>query len=49
MRSNVTVGESIDLGVDMQAPKNSGTYTTTWIMRAGSKTFCNMTLTIVVK
>ena len=49
MSSNVTVGESIDLGVDMQAPKNSGTYTTTWTMRAGSKTFCNMTLTIVVK
>jgi Ig-like domain-containing protein len=49
MTSNVTVGESIDLGVDMQAPKNSGTYTTTWTMRAGSKTFCNMTLTIVVK
>jgi hypothetical protein len=37
------------LGVDMQAPKNSGTYTTTWNMRAGSKIFCTMTLTIVVK
>jgi len=49
MTSNVSVGESIDLGVDMQAPKNSGTYTTTWNMRAGSKTFCTMTLTIVVK
>jgi Ig-like domain-containing protein len=49
MTSNVNVGESIDLGVDMQAPKNSGTYTTTWTMRAGSKTFCTMTLTIVVK
>jgi hypothetical protein len=49
MTSNVNVGESIDLGVDMQAPKDSGTYTTTWTMRAGSKTFCTMTLTIVVK
>jgi Ig-like domain-containing protein len=49
MTSNVSVGESIDLGVDMQAPKNSGTYTTTWTMRSGSKTFCPMTLTIVVK
>jgi hypothetical protein len=49
LSSNVNVGESIDLGVDMQAPKNSGTYTTTWTMRAGSKTFCSMTLTIVVK
>jgi Ig-like domain from next to BRCA1 gene len=49
LSSNVGVGESIDLGVDMQAPKNSGTYTTTWTMRSGSKTFCTMTLTIVVK
>lgn len=49
MSSNVKVGESIDLGVDMQAPKNSGTYSTTWTMRAGDKTFCPMTLTIVVK
>jgi Ig-like domain from next to BRCA1 gene len=49
MSSNVKVGESIDLGVDMQAPKDSGTYTTTWTMRAGDKTFCPMTLTIVVK
>ena len=49
MTSNVAVGESIDLGVDMQAPKNSGTYTTTWTLRAGNKTFCPMTLTIVVK
>lgn len=49
MTSNVSVGESIDLGVDMQAPKKSGTYTTTWTMRAGSKTFCPLTLTIVVK
>lgn len=49
LSSNVGVGESVDLGVDMQAPKNSGTYTTTWTMRVGSKTFCEMTLTIVVK
>lgn len=46
---NVRTGNSTDLGVDMQAPKNSGTYTTTWTMRAGSKTFCTLTLTIVVK
>jgi hypothetical protein len=49
MSSNVKVGESIDLGVDMQAPKDSGTYTTTWTMRAGDKNFCTMTLTIAVK
>jgi len=46
---NVRTGNSIDLGVDMQADKNSGTYTTTWTMRAGSKTFCTLTLTIVVR
>jgi hypothetical protein len=46
---NVRTGNSLDLGVDMQAPKDSGTYTTTWTMRAGNKTFCTLTLTIVVR
>jgi hypothetical protein len=46
---NVRTGNSIDLGVDMQAPKNEGTYTTTWTMRAGDKTFCTMMISIVVK
>jgi hypothetical protein len=46
---NVRVGNSIDLGVDMQAPKDSGNYTTTWTMRAGNKTFCTLTITINVK
>jgi len=46
---NVRTGNSIDLGVDMQADKNPGTYTTTWTMRAGSKTFCTLTLTINVR
>ena len=49
LSKNVKTGESLDLGVDMQAPKNSGTYTTTWTMRSGDKKFCTMTLTIVVK
>jgi hypothetical protein len=46
---NVRVGNSIDLGVDMQAPKDSGNYTTTWTMRAGNKTFCTLTITINVR
>ena len=46
---NVKTGNSIELGVDMQAPKNSGSYNTTWTMRAGDKTFCTMTLSIVVR
>ena len=45
---NVQVGDSIDVGVDMQAPKDSGTYTTTWVMRRGDNAFCTLTLTIVV-
>jgi len=49
LSKNVRAGDSLDLGVDMQAPKNSGTYTTTWTMRSGDKKFCTMTLTIVVK
>ena len=46
---NVRTGNSIDLGVDMQAPKNSGNYSTTWTMRAGDKTFCTLTLSIRVR
>lgn len=46
---NVRVGNSIDVGVDMQAPKDPGTYNTTWVMRRGDNTFCTMTLTIVVR
>ena len=46
---NVKVGNSIALGVDVQAPKDPGTYQTVWTMRSGSKTFCPMTYTLVVK
>jgi len=46
--SNVKVGETVNIVVDMEAPKNAGTYTTTWTLRSGAKVFCNMSLTIVV-
>lgn len=46
---NVRVGDSTDVGVDMQAPKDPGTYNTTWVMRRGDNTFCTMTLSIVVR
>lgn len=49
LKSNVKPGETIDLGVDMVAPKNSGNYTTTWVLRVGQKDFCKMSLTINVK
>lgn len=49
LEKNVASGDTIDLGVDMQAPKNPGTYTTTWVMRNGNKIFCPLTITIVVR
>ena len=45
----VKTGETTSLVVDMLSPKNPGTYTTNWTLRAGSKTFCTISLTIVVK
>lgn len=49
MSTDVKVGETINLGVDMRAPKDAGTYTTTWTMRNGNNNFCTLTLTIVVR
>ena len=49
LEKNVASGGRVDLGADMQAPKNPGSYTTTWTMRSGNKTFCPLTLTIVVR
>jgi hypothetical protein len=49
MEENVKVGNSIELGVDMQAPKDSGTYSTVWTMRRGDREFCPLRFTIVVR
>jgi len=49
LSDSVNVGGTINLAVDMVAPRDSGTYTTTWTLRVGNETFCNMSLTIVVK
>jgi hypothetical protein len=43
------IGEVADLFVEMRAPKDPGTYTTTWVLLAGTERFCNMKLTIIVK
>jgi hypothetical protein len=45
----VKFGETIELIVDMTAPKNAGSYTTNWTLQAGSEAFCTLSLTIVVK
>jgi hypothetical protein len=49
LSTNVSHGGTIDLGVNMQAPKDPGTYSTTWTMRVGEKLFCPLNLTIVVQ
>ncbi len=49
LSKNIQVGGTIELTVDMQAPKDPGTYNTTWTMQSGSRTFCPLTLTIVVR
>jgi hypothetical protein len=48
-KTNVKVGETVDLIVDMEAPKDNGSYTTNWTLRVGSENFCQMSLTIVVR
>jgi hypothetical protein len=45
----VKFGETIELIVDMTAPKNAGTYTTNWALQVGSEAFCTLSLTIVVR
>ena len=49
LNETIRRGDTTDLIVDMTAPKNSGTYTTKWSMRVGTQTFCDMSLTIVVR
>jgi len=49
LAENVGRGRSINLGVDMRAPKASGSHSTTWTMRVGGETFCPLRMTIVVR
>ena len=49
LSSSVKSGQQISVGVDMVAPKKSGTYTTTWALQVGDNAFCKMSLTINVK
>ena len=47
--SNVSSGSTTSLGADMEAPKNSGNYTTTFTLKVGDNEFCKMSITINVK
>jgi hypothetical protein len=42
-------GETANITVDMEAPKNPGTYSTIWAIRETDNSFCILNLTIVVK
>jgi hypothetical protein len=48
LNTNVNVGATTTLIVDMQAPRNAGTYTTRWTLRSGNNNFCTLSLTINV-
>jgi hypothetical protein len=49
LADDVGIGRLIDLGVDMRAPKDPGTYSTLWSMRRGDTTFCDLRFAIVVR
>ena len=46
--SGVATGKTVKLTVDMVAPKNPGTYTTSWGLKVGSQSFCTFSLVINV-
>ncbi len=47
--ANVARNATTDITVDMVAPRNAGTYSTTWNLYRGARSFCTMTLRIVVQ
>lgn len=49
LSKNVKIGETVDVIVDMVAPRDNGSYTTNWSLRVGSQTFCTLALTIRVR
>lgn len=49
LSASVVPGGQIDILVEMRAPKNPGTYTTTWKIKIGKTEFCPMKLKIIVQ
>ena len=49
MSKAVPPGEQIDIFVEMWAPVDPGTYTTTWKIKVGKTEFCSMKLKIIVQ
>jgi len=49
LQDSVPTGGQIDIIASMKAPRQAGTYTTTWSLRTGQGDFCKLTLTIEVR
>ena len=49
LHQEVDVNNSVDVIVDMLAPRDAGTYESNWSLRKGSTYFCNLRLVIKVK
>ncbi|HSO14283.1 MAG TPA: NBR1-Ig-like domain-containing protein [Anaerolineales bacterium] len=49
LEKDTKIGEVAEFFVDMQAPKDPGTYTTHWALQIGVEMFCKVSLTIGVK
>jgi hypothetical protein len=49
LNKTTEVGYVAEFFVEMEAPKDPGTYTTHWALQVGTEKFCKVTLTIGVK
>jgi hypothetical protein len=49
LKNDVASGESYTITIDMRAPANVGTYTTTWVVLKGDQVICSLPLTIIVQ
>ncbi len=49
MSTSVPPGEQVDIYVEMWAPTDPGSYTTTWKIKVGKTEFCPMKLKIIVQ
>ena len=49
LESDVRSGGTASLTAEMEAPNSSGSYTTTWALRRGNESFCQLFLTIHVR
>lgn len=49
LSSDTRSGATTNIIVDMVAPRDPGSYRTTWVLRSGGTTFCTMSITINVR